>query len=96
MLKLTVDPDPGYAVKEIFFTSKPMKNEIFALFAKYPVNRKLIIKDFETSKGTTISLLSSGEKLKWIRSGKDVIVNLPELNENDLKMPWAWAVKIKG
>ena len=96
MLKLTVDPDPGYAAKEIFFTSKPTKNEIFALFAKYPVNRKLIIKDFETGKGTTINLLSSGEKLNWIRSGKDVIVDLPELNGNDLKMPWAWAVKIKG
>jgi alpha-L-fucosidase len=37
ILKQTVDPDPGYAVKEVFFTKKG--NNIYAIMPRYPKNK---------------------------------------------------------
>ena len=34
ILKQTVDPDPGYAVKEVFFTKKG--NNVYAILPRYP------------------------------------------------------------
>ena len=34
MLKLTVDPDPGYAVKEVFYTYNPTNNNLIRHFSK--------------------------------------------------------------
>ncbi|MBT3243383.1 MAG: alpha-L-fucosidase [Bacteroidetes bacterium] len=46
ILKETVNPDPGQAVKEIFFTSK--ENTLYAICPKWP-GKKLIIKDFKNN-----------------------------------------------
>jgi alpha-L-fucosidase len=94
MLKLTIDPDSGFAVKELFFTSNPSMKNVYAIFAKYPDDRTLIIRDFTPDANTTFTLLSSGEHLIWKKTGKDVLVTLPSLHSTDLKMPWAWAVRI--
>ncbi len=96
MLKLTVDPDPGYAVKEIFYTYNPTTNNLYAIFPKYPDNKKLILKDINLPAGTTISFLSIKENLQWKQSGKNVEISLPEYNPNKIKSPHAFAVKIEG
>ena len=36
MLKLTVDPEPGYAVKESFFTYNPVTNNLYAILPQWP------------------------------------------------------------
>jgi alpha-L-fucosidase len=94
MLKLTIDPDSGFAVKELFFTANPSMKNVYAIFAKYPDDRTLIIRDFTPDAYTTFTLLSSGEHLIWKKTGKDVLVTLPSLQYTDLKMPWAWAMRI--
>jgi alpha-L-fucosidase len=96
MLKLTVDPDPGYAVKEIFFTYNPAQNNLFAIFPKYPDNKKLIIRNTKLAAGTKISFLSTKESLTWIQNGPDIEISLPEYNPNKIKSPYAYAVKIEN
>lgn len=94
MLKLTVDPDPGYAVKEVFYTYNPTNNNLFAIFPKYPDNRKLVLKDITLPAGTKISFLSSNEMLQWRQSGANVEIDLPEYNPNKIKSPHAFAVRV--
>ena len=45
MMKLTVDPEPGYGVKEVFYTYNASRNSLYAIFPKYPSNKKLILKN---------------------------------------------------
>ncbi|HLG40762.1 MAG TPA: alpha-L-fucosidase [Chitinophagaceae bacterium] len=96
MLKLTVDPDPGYAVKELFFTWNPAQNNLYAIFPKYPDNRKLTVNNAELPVGTKISFLSTKENLVWNQNGTDVEISLPEFNPNKIKSPYAFAVKIEN
>jgi alpha-L-fucosidase len=96
MLKLTVDPDPGYAVKELFFTYNRNTNSLFGIFPKYPDNKKLVLKDMELPAGTKISFLSTKEKVQWKQTGNDVEINLPDYNPNKIKLPYAYAVKIEN
>ena len=96
MLKLTVDPNPGYAVKEIFYTYNPTSNNLYAIVPKYPANRKLVLKDIKLPEETKISFLSTKENLEWKQAGANVEVSLPEYNPNKIRSPYAFAVKIEN
>lgn len=96
MLKLTVDPDPGYAVKEIFFTYNPSSNSLYAIFPKYPANRQLRLRNTSIPPGTKIQFLSTGENVTWRQQGADVLVELPEYTASLAKLPFAYAIKIEG
>jgi alpha-L-fucosidase len=96
MLKLTVDPDPGYAVKEIFFTYNPTSNSLYAIFPKYPDDKRLVIKNTELISGTRISLLSNNMTLNWNQRGSDVELELPDYSPYKMKSPHAFAVKIEN
>jgi alpha-L-fucosidase len=96
MLKLTVDPDPGYAVKELFFTYNPTQNNLYAIFPIYPENKKLVIKNTTLPGGTKVSFLSSQKNLEWRNADGDVEIILPEYNPNKLKVPYAFALKIEN
>ena len=94
MLKLTVDPDPGYAVKEVFYTYNPTANSLYAIFPKYPDNKKLVLKDITLPSSTKISFLSTKENLQWKQSGANVEISLPEYSPNKIRSPHAFALKI--
>ena len=96
MLKLTVDPDPGYAVKELFYTYNEKENSLFAIFPKYPDSRKIILKDISLAAGTPIRFLSSKQNLSWTQDGNNIVVELPEYNPNKIKAPYAYVIKIAG
>ena len=94
MLKLTVDPDPGYATKEIFYTYNANTNSLYAIFPKYPSDRKLILKDITLPSNTMINFLSTGENISWKQVGENVVVNLPDYDPNKIKAPYAYVLKI--
>ncbi|MGN6400304.1 MAG: alpha-L-fucosidase [Flavisolibacter sp.] len=96
MLKLTVDPDPGYAVKEVFYTYNPTTNSLYAILPKYPDGRKITLKDVQLPDGATVSFLSDKQKLSWLQQGNDVVINFPEYNPNQIKAPYAYVVKISN
>ena len=95
MLKLTVDPDPGYAVKEVFYTYHYTNQSLYAIFPKYPDNRKLVLKNIPLPAGTKINFLSTREDLSWKQVGENVEVDLPEFNPNKIRSPHAFAIKIE-
>ena len=94
LLKLTIDPDPGYAVKEIFYTYNASTNSLYAIFPKYPADKKLVLKDVQLPKGTTITFLSTKGKLQWKQQGKNLMVTLPDYDPNKMKAPYAFVIKI--
>ena len=73
ILKQTVDPDSGYAVKEVFFTAKGED-----LYAIVPVTkaRKLLLKDIPVSRNSKVSILGSGKKLKWKKVKEGITVQI--------------------
>jgi alpha-L-fucosidase len=88
MLKITIDPQPGFAVREIFFTQK--KNALYAILPTWPASNNILIKDVRfTGK---ITLLETGETLKSTSRGKDVEVALPIRAK--LHSEYAFVIKI--
>lgn len=97
MLKLTVDPDPGFAVKEVFYTYNDKQNDLYAVFPKYPASGELVLKEVQLPAGTVVSFLSlQGQSLAWKQRGADVVVALPPYDPNSYKAPFAYVVKIAG
>lgn len=96
LLKITVDPDPGYAVKEVFYTYNPTGNNLYAILPRYPQSRKVMLKDMQLPMGTQPDLLSTGQSLTWKQVGANVEVQLPEYNPSSMKAPWAWVIRIKN
>ena len=93
LLKITIDPDPGYAVKEVFYTYSKTKNALYAIFPKYPSDKKLVLKDISIPGTTAINFLSNGKKLSWKQEGKNIVISLPDYDPS-MKVPYAFAVKI--
>jgi len=94
--KITLDPDPGYAVKEVFFTYNPATNTLYAIFPKYPSDKKLVLKEIALPSGTKINFLSTKENVSWRQRGKDVEVSLPDFDLNTMKAPYAFVLKIEN
>jgi alpha-L-fucosidase len=65
LLKQTVDPEPGYAVKEVFYTWNPQTKSVYAILPKYPDSKKIVLKGIGLQPGTEVTFLATKEKLKW-------------------------------
>ncbi len=96
MLKLTVNPDPGFAVKEVFYTYNEKTNTLYAIFPRYPDNRKITLNNIELPKGTNVTFLSTHEKVIWAIDGNDTQIALPGYNPNKIKAPYAYVLKIEN
>jgi hypothetical protein len=69
---------------------------LYAIFPKYPDNKKLILKSIIPYAATTVSFLSTKEKLQWHQQGDDVVIELPDYDPNKIKSPYAYVVKIEN
>ncbi|MFM7840074.1 MAG: alpha-L-fucosidase, partial [Chitinophagaceae bacterium] len=97
MLKLTVDPEPGYAVKEVFYTYQPQTNAVYAILPRYPSSRKILLRDIVLPQPSTVSFISlGGEKLSWQQKPEGIEVNLPEYDPNRFKAPYAYVLKLSS
>ncbi|MFN0214808.1 MAG: alpha-L-fucosidase [Saprospiraceae bacterium] len=97
LLKQTVDPDPGFAVKEVFFTWNPKAKSVYAIFPRYPNDKKLVLKGLQLPvTGSEVTFLATKEKLKAENLGGNIVITLPEYNPNKIKTAHAFAVKISG
>lgn len=93
ILKQTIDPEPGYAVKELFFTQN--KDHYFAICPKWP-NEGITINNFKPSSNAKVSLIATGQQLKWHMDGENMVVETPSLNINNIQEEdkYAWVFKI--
>jgi hypothetical protein len=96
LLKITIDPEPGYAVKEVFYTYNANSNALYAILPKYPDNKKLVLKNISLPAGTNISFLSTKTALQWKQVGDNIEVTLPDYNPNTIKAPYAYVVKVEN
>jgi len=96
LLKLTLDPDPGYAVKELFFTYNATSKTLYAIAPKYPASHTILVKDLKLEKGTVITLLQGGQPVKWAIKEGGVELNLPAFNPEKMKTGEAVVIKISA
>lgn len=96
LLKITVDPEPGYAVKEIFYTYNANTNTLYTILPKYPDDKKILLKNVGLASGAAVSFLSTKEKLNWRQQGEDIVIDLPDYNPNKIKAPYAYVIKINN
>ena len=96
LLKLTIDPDPGYAVKECFFTYNKNANTLYAILPKYPDNNTFIIKNMQLDAGTNLSFLATKEKLTWKNENGNTVISLPPYDPNKIKAPYAYVIKMEN
>ncbi len=94
LLKLTVNPDPGFAVKEVFFTYNPKTNALYAIFPKYPSDNRLVLKNIQVPKNADVTFLSLKQRLRAEVIGNNTTIYLPVYDPNAIKSPHAFAVKI--
>ena len=92
MLKLTEDSEPGYAVREVFFTQKG--NTVYAILPVWPKSGKVLLRDIELS-GKKVTLLETGQALKFVSKGKDTQITLPGFDPNKMKSGYSYVVKIE-
>ena len=94
VLKITVAPDSGYAVKEVFYTYNPTTNSLYAILPKYPSDKKMVLKNIQLPSGTVITFLSTKENLTWHNQVSDIVVSFPDYDPNKIKAPYAYVLKI--
>jgi alpha-L-fucosidase len=93
ILKQTVDPEPGWAVKEIFFTQND--DYVFAILPKWP-GKKIVINDLNAKDNAEITLLANNTNCKWKNAGNNLEIELPEYDPNmPLENTYAYVLKIK-
>jgi alpha-L-fucosidase len=91
--KLTLNPDPGDARKEILFTRKG--DTLFAIVPRYPT-RELVVRDVRPSKGARVSLLGSRHgAIAWRQRGRDLVIAVPALADGELPFTGAYTFKIE-
>jgi hypothetical protein len=96
LLKVTVDPDPGYAVKECFFTFNPSANNLYAILPIWPSDKKFIIRDLSLGAATLVELMETHQKLEWEQQGGDIVIHLPEFDPNKIKSRYAFVIKLSN
>jgi alpha-L-fucosidase len=93
IVKLTLDPEPGFARKEILFTRKP--GVLYAICPTLP-DATLAIRDLTVPPAGVVTLLGHDAALTWRQDGTSVVVELPRFNPGDLPCDHAWTLKITG
>lgn len=91
VLKLTVQPEPGFAVKEIFFTEKG--NTLYCICPVFP-DGSLVVKDLRIPASSKITLLGTHDKIQWQQTGNHVQITMPRLNPSRMPCQYAWTFKI--
>ncbi len=93
VMKLTVAPDPGFATKEIFFTQKD--DVLYGICPVFP-GGEFVVKNVTAKPSAKVHLLGIAENLKWKQSGKNIIIEIPQVNPSGLPCEYAWTLKIDG
>jgi alpha-L-fucosidase len=92
LLKLTIDPDSGYAVKECFFTYNPDRKDLYVLLPRW--TSTFTVHNLTVPAGATVELLETRQPLKWHQQGKDIILSLPSFDPGKMTSEYAYVIKI--
>jgi alpha-L-fucosidase len=91
VLKQTLYPDPGMAVKEVFFTSKG--RDVYAILPRLPEGR-VLLKTVVPGPSTKVRLLGTGKTFSWHKTGEGIEVIVPPLLAREVPCQHAWVLKL--
>ncbi len=92
VLKQTIDPEPGYAVKELFFTQK--NGALYTILPKWP-KKKIIVKGVNATANAKVYLLGQKGNLTWKNKSKDLIIEIPSKDNYNFSDEEYYAFVIK-
>jgi alpha-L-fucosidase len=93
ILRKTVDPIPGFAVKEAFFTRK--EEAVFAILPRHP-EKELVLRGIRLRPGAEIRLLSSGRSIAWQQVAENIVLDVSAMAPQDAQIPYAFIFRISG
>jgi alpha-L-fucosidase len=93
ILRLTVEPRVGEAVKEAWFTFQP--GVLYAVTPLLP-HKTLRLKQVTVSEDASITMLGFQGELAWEAEGDDLIIQMPDVPAPQLPEGPAYAFKIEG
>ncbi len=91
VLKQTIDPEPGMAVKEIFFTAKG--SDVYAILPRLPEG-KILIKDVIPGKKTRVTMLGTDKEFRWKKVKDGMQVAVPALLATEVPCEDAYVLKL--
>src|SRR5699024_7571435 len=91
ILKQTVDPARGQAIKEAFFTRK--EDNLYVIVPNWP-KEKHVVDSLTVSEHASIQLLGSEQNPEWEQEGADLIIYPPELQVDNSLSDYAYTFKI--
>lgn len=95
VLRQTVNPEPGQAVKEIFFTYNPQTNSLYAILPKFPSDNRITLENIQLPGTAVVSFLATKQRLRAEVVGRNTVIYLPGFDPNLLKSAHAYAIKIE-
>ena len=93
ILKQTVNPDPGMAVKEVFFTTKG--DAVYAIVPKLPEG-KLLLKGVVPESKARVTMLGTNKTFRWEKTKDGMKITVPPLLAKELPCDHAWVFKLTG
>lgn len=93
MAQIGQSPKGNKAVKQMFFTRKP--NALYAITVGWP-GAQLVIHNIKVPANAEASLLGLPDNLKYEVKGKDLIIQVPVLNGDQIPCLYAYSFKITG
>jgi len=93
LLKQTVCPEPGMAVKEVFFTTKG--GAVYAIVPKLP-DGGLLLKGVVPQPGARVCLLGTDKTFRWEKVQDGMRITVPPLLAKEVPCEHAWVFKLTG
>ncbi|MCB0667889.1 MAG: alpha-L-fucosidase, partial [Saprospiraceae bacterium] len=87
ILKQTIDPEPGCAVKELFFTRK--ESIVYAISPLWP-GETLTIEDLSLKSNAKITLLGSSGALEWKTKDGNIEITLPKFDQDGFQEEFSY------
>jgi alpha-L-fucosidase len=89
---LTISPEPGYAVKELFFTQKD--GNVYAMLPVWPEDGIVHVRDVNVGGDTEVTMLGVDGSLEYQADDGGIRITLPRLLPGKLPSEYIWTLKI--
>lgn len=90
--QMTIDPKPGEAVKEFWFTQK--ENNLYAFSPEWPKKSTITLQDVTPTKSTTVKLMGCSKALPFVETATGISIDISSIGIRDLKSEFVFGFEI--
>jgi len=91
--RLVDNPPAGFAHVEAYFTAKG--DAVYAILPHWPEG-EFTLNNFGAGSGAKVSLLETGDDLKWRSHGRQLVIDVPAALRKKLPYRHAYVLKMTG